>query len=93
MDNALVVVGLLASGGVLTAIVNALIGRRRASAETTDLITQAAERAVGLIQQDNVRLRAEVERLTARVEELSAEIHALKLQIGITATPPPKGTE
>ncbi len=70
------VLGLLASGGVLTALIAVIASRRKTGAETTDVITQAAERAVQVISEDNTRLRLLVEGLQSHVERLEQRVTA-----------------
>ena len=82
MSNLIVVFVSLASGGVLSAIVQGFVTRRKSGADRTDVITQAAERAVTVISLDNARLRIQVDGLVLQVEKLTTEIHQLRDQIG-----------
>jgi outer membrane murein-binding lipoprotein Lpp len=81
MNQTVIILGALASGGVLTALIQGFLGRRKSAADSTDVITQAAERAVQVISSDNTRLRLQVDGLVAQVERLSGEVHALRDQI------------
>ena len=81
MSQVVLILTTLGAGGVLSTVVQGWLRRRQSGAETTDVITQAAERAVGVISTDNGRLRIQVDGLVAQVERLSAEVHALRDQI------------
>ncbi len=73
--------GAAGTGAILLELVRAVLGRRRSDADTADVITQAATRAVELVQADNMRLRTEVERLSAQVVDLTTEVRALRDQM------------
>ena len=81
MNQIVLILTALGVGGAVTALVQGWVRRRQSGAETTDVITQAAERAVGVISSDNVRLRVQVDGLVAQVERLSTEVHGLRDQI------------
>ena len=81
MSQVVLLLTALGVGGGVTALVQGWVRRRQSGAETTDVITQAAERAVGVISADNVRLRVQVDGLVAQVERLSSEVHGLRDQI------------
>ena len=73
----------LASGGVLTALIAVIASRRKTGAETTDVITQAAERAVQVISEDNTRLRLQVEGLITHVAQLERRVSELESENAI----------
>lgn len=64
---------LLSAGGagVLAALINAVMNRRKLSAEATQIITMAAAGTVENVVKDNTTLRAEVAELRRRVDEFS----------------------
>ena len=63
-------------GAALLAGMQALFGRRKTGAETTDVITQAAERVLNMAATDNARLRLQVEGLITHVAVLEARVSA-----------------
>lgn len=56
---------------VLTGSVAWLAGRRKDEATTTDLITQAAQRVVEALSDDNTRLRVRLAELVVEVAQLT----------------------
>jgi hypothetical protein len=88
MTQTMIILGALASGGVLTALIQGFLGRRKSAAESTDVITQAAERAVMMVSSDNARLRLQVDGLveqsrqqSERITALTVEVHGMRTQI------------
>lgn len=81
--NVVAILGAVGAGTILAELVRAFLGRRQATASSTDVITQAAERAVSMISADNQRLRDQVEGLTLEVQRLSDEIGALRQQVAV----------
>ena len=75
MDNLIPVLTLLLSGGLLTALVQGALSRRKTVAETTDVITQAADRLVARVSADNEALRTEVLALRGEIAALKREFH------------------
>ena len=82
--------GLIGSivGALIAAAVAVLLNRRKAKAEATDVITQAAERAVLMVSADNGRLRVQLDGLieqsrqqSDRISALTLEVHGLRKQI------------
>lgn len=72
-------VQLLLSGGivgVLVAVINAIVNRRKLSAEATEIITKAAAGTVENVMADNARLREEL--VTVR-----SDVTALKLSLAL----------
>ena len=82
MDGALttLLVAAITSGGLATVIVQLLVRRKtsadvsKVDAEAKDILTQATERAVRIL---NDQLAA----AAARIKELEAEIEALRVQV------------
>jgi LPS O-antigen subunit length determinant protein (WzzB/FepE family) len=62
---------LLSAGGatVLAAVINAVMNRRKLSAEATEIITKAAAGTVENIMKDNAHLRERVAELESRVKQ------------------------
>lgn len=58
----LTLLGVLGGGG-LVALVAAFAARKKTDAETTDIVTKAAERILSRYEQDNSELRAELKAL------------------------------
>lgn len=64
MSTAEVIIALLGGGsiaGILGAVINGIFSRRKLGADATEVITKAASGVVERIEQDNERLRKEVE--------------------------------
>jgi len=72
---------LLLGGGATVEILRAIFGKRQARATATDVITQAAQRAVGV--QDDVieRLQQTVQALVLESDSLKRENAALRIEI------------
>lgn len=70
-------VGSLGGAGVVAAVVNAIINRRRMGADVSDVIQKAAGGIVERIEGDNARLRVEISELklerSAKDDEHRAE--------------------
>lgn len=56
------------SAGAITAVVNAVFGRKKMSADVVKTINEAADSAVKRVEDDNKRLRGENEELDAKVD-------------------------
>lgn len=56
------------SAGAITAVINAVFGRKKMSADVVKTINEAADSAVKRVEEDNKRLRAENEELDAKVD-------------------------
>lgn len=65
----------------LGALITALSTKRRTNAESTDIITQAAERVVTLTSSDRDKLLAKVEEQDRVIAELQEEIAQLHVEI------------
>jgi uncharacterized protein YlxW (UPF0749 family) len=59
--------------GTVTTVVNWLLNRRKLSADTVKVIDEAAGNAVKRAEEDNTRLRREVQEVRAEYEELRDE--------------------
>lgn len=57
--------GSISGAGVVTAVVSAIINRRKMSADVTEVIQKAAGTAVERVEGDNARLRLELKELKA----------------------------
>jgi uncharacterized membrane protein YebE (DUF533 family) len=57
-------------GGVVAALLNAVVNKRKLSAEATEIITKAAAGTVANVVSDNTTLRERVEKLETKVGEL-----------------------
>lgn len=79
--NALAILSAAGAGGILLAVVQAVLARHKNEADAADVITSAATRAVAMVSADNQRLRDEVRELSAQVRALTAEVHALRAQV------------
>lgn len=80
------VTGLVLTGGVGAALLNWIRGLRKDRAEvrhedasTADVLTSVAQRLVTQMQQDNDRLRLEIEALRAELRTLTLEFHAYRM--------------
>lgn len=75
------VFGLLLGGGAVVELLRQLFGKRKARADASDVITQAAQRAVGV--QDDVieRLQQTVQALVLEADSLKRENAALRTEI------------
>jgi outer membrane murein-binding lipoprotein Lpp len=80
LDSLIPVLTLLLSGGLLTALVQGALSRRKTSAETTDVITQAADRLVARVSADNEALRSEVSALRGEIAALKREFHEARTE-------------
>ena len=69
--------------GVLGAVVNAVVNRRKLGAEATVIITQAAGGIIGTLQDDNARLRADNDQLRARVDQLERAVRGAGIELPI----------
>lgn len=73
---------LLSAGGatVLAAIINAIMNRRKLSAEATEIITKAAAGTVENVMKDNAELRVRVAASDTRIRELekAQELHDVR---------------
>lgn len=65
---------LLSAGGatILAAIINAVMNRRKLSAEATEIITRAAAGTVENVTKDNELLREKVLKLEEKIEQMRA---------------------
>lgn len=61
--------GAIGAAGVVTAIVNAIFGRKKMSADVVKTINEAADGAVKRVEDDNARLRKENEALDEKVDD------------------------
>lgn len=64
--------------GGFVAIVNALFGRKKMSADVVKTINEAADGAVKRAEDDNARLRAENRELDSRVDECESKAREAK---------------
>lgn len=76
-DALIQLLGAIGGASVVTAVVNAIVNRRKMGADVTKVIQEAAGGAVALVQADNTRLREELATLKS---EHAAEFLALKLE-------------
>jgi hypothetical protein len=67
MANVINLIAAAGGGGVIAAIANALINRRKLSAEATEIITKAAAGTVANVVSDNTALRARLEKVESEV--------------------------
>lgn len=74
--------GSAAVAGVLVAVINAVVTRKKLGAEATKIITDAASGVVANFEADNKRLRdndisnrAQIDALEARIDDLEDEQH------------------
>lgn len=72
--------GALGVAGMATAILNAIFGRKKMSADVVKTINEAADSAVKRTDADNARLRKEREELDVRLEGLEREASEAKAQ-------------
>jgi len=82
--NGSTILQLLFSAGVTTvivALINGYLQRRKTGADTTKIITDAAEGVMSRIESDNARLRAEADTHRTREHTLELEVEALQEHI------------
>lgn len=77
MAELLPILSLLGVGGILTVIVQALVTRGKTSADTTDVISQAAGRVAQVLSADNDQLRSQILTLTQKVDDLTQKVDTL----------------
>jgi hypothetical protein len=72
MDPEFVANMLFSVGGaaIVAAVINAIMGRKKLSAEATQIITEAAGGFVQKVEADNARLRSELSTAKARIDGL-----------------------
>lgn len=80
--------GSLGGAGVVAAVVNAVINRRKMGADVTKVIQEAAGTAVERVEKDNARLRLENERVWTKLREVEQEnatlVDAMRDQLAYT---------
>lgn len=72
MDGAAIVqlIGSIGGAGVIAAVINGIINRRKLSADATEVINRAATDAVARVEGDNKRLREELAGKETRIVQL-----------------------
>lgn len=74
MDTTIIVALCTTGGAILGALINGLFGRRKASADITDLLSKAAVDMLQPYQETVESLRCEVRDLRAEVADLRSQI-------------------
>lgn len=68
--------GAIGAAGAVTAVVNAIFGRRKMSADVVKTINEAAGGIVERVEADNARLRLENNTLDSKVDDVQAQVRA-----------------
>lgn len=62
--------------GLITAVFQAIVGRRKLSADAAAVIEESASSAVKRVETDNARLRERVEKIETLVDDLRKELRS-----------------